>query len=116
MKGTKRGNKFCYPKTIKTKKKNKYSCFNKKHLIKMIKQWNKQNTQDKIKYQEKDTLNKLWNKLNSKLNECETEWCWLDKLIKDKKDFKNVFKPKHPKSWLNNKHEWLSNIDIENVY
>ena len=25
----------------------------------MIKQWNKQNTQDKIKYQEKDTLNKL---------------------------------------------------------
>ena len=28
MKGTKRGNKFCYPKTIKTKK-NKYSCFNK---------------------------------------------------------------------------------------
>lgn len=114
MKRTKRGNKYCYPKINKTKKKN-YSCFNKKHLIKMIKEWNKQNKQDKIKYKDTDKLSLLWKKLDSKINNCDSEWCWLDKLVKDKNKFKNIFRPKHPKSWLKNKNEWLSNVDIERV-
>ena len=40
----------------------------------------------------------------------------IEELPKEKLErFTKSFKPKMPKSWKNNKNEWLSNIDIEKV-
>lgn len=105
---------YCSPKNHN----NKYSCFNKKSLLKIIKEWNKLN-KDKIKYSEKNSVPKLWSKINIKMNKkCYGEWCWAqEEFIKNMKDdeIKNTFRPKTPKSWYKDNREWLSTIDIEKV-
>ena len=111
---TKRGNKFCYPNKIKSKKK-KFTCYNKNHLIDLIKKWNSKNKSNKIKYKKSNSKKVLWKKLDDKFKNCDTEWCWINKLVENKTKFKKLFRPSHPKSWNRNNKEWLSNIDIEKV-
>jgi hypothetical protein len=106
---------YCSPKN----KKNKYSCFSKESLIKIIKQWNITNPKNKIKLNKSDSIPKLWIKIDNKLNDkCYGEWCWIQqefvKNINDK-EIKDTFRPKTPKSWYKNKNEWLSTVDIENA-
>lgn len=56
--------------------------------------------------------------LRRRLSQCSSEDCWLtqmkDQSLKKKiQDY--VFAPKHPKEWIYNPNEWLSNYDIFNV-
>ena len=106
---------YCSPKNSN----NKYSCFSKDSLIKIVKKWNNTNRKNKIKWNEKNSVPKLWGKINKKLNDkCYGEWCWIQqefvKSMNDK-ELKSSFRPKTPKHWYKKKTEWLSTIDIENV-
>ena len=106
---------YCSPKT----RNNKYSCFSKNSLLKIIKEWNKQSDAQKIKFYEKESVPKLWNKINHKLNDkCHGEWCWIQQeFIKNMGDseIKDTFRPKTPRDWYQNRNEWLSTLDIENA-
>ena len=104
---------------VKNKKALDHSCFTKDNLIKLKEVYNE--------HQIKNGTNKLiletnsvdiWNSLYKKIPQCNQESCWLNQI--PNKTLKNsimnkVFAPKHPKSWINNENEWLSNIDILNV-
>jgi hypothetical protein len=96
----------------------KFSCFNKKSLIKIARAWNKKNTKNKIKINGK-TVEDIWSQIDNRLKKkCNEEICWTQqefvKKIKDS-EIKKSFKPIKPKSWNLNKFEWLSTTDIENV-
>tara|TARA_B100000795_G_C22691458_1_gene395793 strand:- start:20 stop:889 length:870 start_codon:yes stop_codon:yes gene_type:complete len=106
--------KFCSP----SNNSYKFSCFNKKSLIKIVRAWNKKNSNKKISIKGKSSQY-LWKQLDKRLKKiCKDELCWTkQKFVKDIKDknIKNSFKPKKPKSWNSNKFEWLSTYDIERV-
>lgn len=95
------------------------SCYNKKTLVELVKSYNI-GKKTKIKIAGKTKM-QLWDSLRSVLSsKCgNKEWCWLDQNFA--KDIKNselkdyTFRPKMPKSWLKNKHTWLSTTDINNV-
>ena len=96
----------------------KFTCFNKKSLLKIARAWNKSNPENKIKVNGK-TVKEIWGQIDNRLKrKCNEEICWTQqefvKKIKDS-EIKKSFKPKKPNSWNNNKFEWLSTTDIENV-
>lgn len=111
---TKKKKVYCSP----THRKNKHSCFTKPSLIKIAKSWNKKNTNNKIKYHKKSVRN-IWEEINTRLKDkCYGEWCWVQQdFVKSLSDeeINNTFRPNNPKQWCNNKNEWLSTLDIENV-
>lgn len=97
------------------KKELEFTCFTKKEIIDLKNAWNKENT-------EKITSNnhlEIWKFLKEKLsNNCSNESCWLKQnFVKNNTNIKLIesFAPAHPKDWLKNPYEWLSNIDIMNV-
>lgn len=108
--------KHCSPSATKEQK---LSCLNKNSLLKISNSWNKNNPGNTIKINENDSIRKLWNKINNKLkNKCQSEWCWIQQeFIKNMNDKEIIesFRPKMPRKWLENKNEWLSTTDIENV-
>ena len=111
----KKKNAYCSPKNTN----NKYSCFSRNSLIKIIKQWNRTNRGKKIILKKNEGMTKLWNKINKKLRgDCYGEWCWIQQdFVKKMNDseLKNTFRPKTPKAWYKKKTDWLSTSDIENV-
>jgi hypothetical protein len=113
---TKRDKSKCAPNN----KNNNYSCFSKDGLLKIIKAWNTEYPNNKITFNENNSLVVLWKKLDRKLKKtCSTEWCWSEqRFVKnyvDDKVKKFTFKPKQPKKWEENHREWLTTSDIENV-
>ena len=113
-KKTKINKKYCSP----SNQNNKFSCFSKASLIKIINSWNQNNPKNKIKYSNKSSIRILWKKIDNKFNKkCSTEACWLTlsevKYLDE--DVKNTFRPKMPEKWKKNKNEWLTTIDIQNV-
>ena len=98
------------------KKELEFTCFTKKELLELKDSWNKH-------HQEKITSNKpysIWSFLKKKLSgKCGTEICWLKQdFAQDNPNIRKLFQsfaPAHPKDWLKNPYEWLSNIDIMNV-
>ncbi len=118
-KKTKKGLNYCSPEKLKrhTKTKRKFNtCYTKDNLKSIIKKWNKKNPNDKIKFNKSNTIKTLWKKINMKLNnQCNSEWCWINKTLKSNKLLKHTFRPLKPKSWKKNPREWLTNIDIEKV-
>jgi hypothetical protein len=99
-------------------KKNSYTCFNRKSLVKIANAYNSKNKNNKIKLVKNNKS--LWNNIRSKLNKkCDKEWCWIDqdfiKEMNDKEIQEHTFIPKAPKSWKSNKYEWLSTTDINEV-
>ena len=112
-KKTKTNLKKCSPRN-----NNSFTCFNKNALINIIKSWNNNYYNDKIKYSKYDNTNALWNKVDSKFKRvCNEEYCWVEQKFIDKTnpDIKNSFRPKRPKKWKENKNEWLTTSDIERV-
>ena len=109
---TKKNLNYCKP----SKKKNRFTCYSKKSLVKMTRAWNSEYN-DKLN--DKLELDKLWFNLNKKLNsKCSNEWCWKDlDFIKKNgdKELKNTFRPVMPKEWHSNPNAWLSTLDIDAV-
>jgi hypothetical protein len=99
-------NLSCSPKKELT-----FTCFTKEELIELKDAWNKMNT-DKINSTD---YYEIWNSLKQKLsNKCNNESCWVKQNNTNIKLIES-FSPAHPKDWLKNPNEWLSNIDIMNV-
>ena len=117
---TKKKNVYCAP----SNRGNKHTCFSKKSLLKIAKEFNKNNVSNNnasnnIEFNRKDKIKDLWNKINGKLNDnCRGEWCWIQQqFVKGLNDdeINSTFRPETPLDWYNNKIEWLSTIDIDNV-
>jgi hypothetical protein len=111
---TKFKKKFCSPNNNDT---NKFTCFTKKALIKMLISWNNYYNNNKIKYNSSDSVKTLWTKLDEKLkNVCTHEYCWTkQKFIDSNEGIKESFRPEMPIKWKENKNEWLNTLDIEAV-
>jgi hypothetical protein len=107
---------YCSPDR---EKNGSFTCYSKSDLILLAKSYNKNRPKDKhiiIGNSKK----KLWSQLQNRLsNECETEWCWLEKKFVpapySQKILKENFKPEKPKEWNKNPFEWLSTLDIKKV-
>ena len=96
---------YCSPR----KNDNDLSCFNKKEIDLLYKlKIADDESEDKTF---KDKYEKLKNYFN------DEEYNWLDKLNKSELDNFNsdIFKPKKPLNWRDDKNAWLSNFDIDNV-
>ena len=91
------------------------TCITAQIIYKLKEIYNSKYPDDKIDVTEPVTI---WTQLKDKMRTCNKEDCWLglitDKEERDKID-KSIFAPDHPDDWKENKHEWLSNIDIEKV-
>jgi len=115
---TKKKTKIDKSKCSPHNRENKFTCFTKSSLIKIIESWNKY-YKKKISYKKTDTVKILWLKLDRSFKKsCDTEWCWLNQpVVKNIMDeeLKTTFKPKMPTKWNSNKNEWLTTSDIQNV-
>ena len=94
-----------------------YTCYTKKQIIKLKNAWNTRHPDSKIVTSEP---REIWNFLKHKLSDtCKNERCWLKKLFEryelDKDMLNYTFSPNKPQSWEKNPREWLSSIDIQDV-
>ena len=95
-------------------KEGSYTCLNKNELINLSKLYN-ESINDKKKYIKiSSTKKKIWECLIDRLG---TEKCWteLDLTKSIKKNIEDSYKTPKPKSWKENKYEWLSTTNINNV-
>ncbi len=104
---------------------NQYTCFTNNSLIRMAEAYNKENTK-KIDIPFKDDLvknsnlrKKLWNDISIAMNRetsCDNDFCILEnnilKNMNDTEILNETFRPEKPKSWNDNKWQWLSTLDI----
>tara|TARA_B100001027_G_scaffold172974_1_gene124313 strand:+ start:161 stop:1063 length:903 start_codon:yes stop_codon:yes gene_type:complete len=112
------GSKKDLTKCAPSSDKKHISCFSKKSLLKILEAI--KNDNNNIKYSSNENIQSLWNKINEYFkNVCNDEWCWIEqqivKNINDPELSKYTFRPKMPKKWQYNPHEWLNTLDIENV-
>lgn len=95
------------------------SCLSRQSLIKIASEWNTVHQDNKIVYKPKSPSVYLWKQINTRLKDkCNDEWCWIQQeFVKrlDSDSIKDSYRPSMPKSWKNNKYEWLKTNDIENV-
>ena len=65
----------------------KFSCFNKKSLIKIARAWNKSNPKNKIKINGRN-IKDIWNQIDNRLKKkCNEENCWTrQEFVKKIKD------------------------------
>jgi hypothetical protein len=98
---------------------NSTTCFTFDALVKIAKGWNAKHPDDKIKIPVNKNRSVLWNEIDKRLNsKCSTEWCWIEQEFVKRQgtsEFKGLFRPKMPKSWKDNKYEWLNTNDIHSV-
>ena len=75
----------------------KFSCFNKKSLLKIAKAWNKNYPNNKIKINGK-TVKEIWGQIDTKLKKkCNDELCWTKQDFLKNSNIKKSFKPLKPK-------------------
>lgn len=113
MAKTKKNKVNCNP-AIKNKSL-KNTCYDKKSLLLIKKEFNKNHSNDLI---ETSDPNKIIDELKVKMKSCSKEDCWLQEINNPdlKKKVNNyLFAPKQPKEWKNQPHYWLSNYDILEV-
>ena len=96
-----------------------FTCYDKAHLLKMSREWNRSATaKNKIAIR-RQTKRQLWNSLNARMKDrCSDEFCWSkqDALRTVGRSIaKETFRPDTPRSWRKNPTEWLSNVDIMRV-
>ena len=88
-----------------------FTCYDKKTLLELRDDWNRQNTK---KIKSKD-VKSIWNFFYEKFkDECWDESCWLQKpFVKDSiKHMERSFAPWAPESWKKS-NVWLTNEDID---
>lgn len=114
---TRRKNKTVKRDRCSRSSPDKYSCYDKKSLLKLRQYWNIRHPDQKIiSKNAKD----IWKRLKENLSHiCEKESCWLrQKFIKHKLDNKLLyltFAPQAPQTWTKNPNEWLNSLDITRV-
>ena len=120
---------FCSPTAS-----NKSFCYSFDSLVKVALAWNHLKPTDKIIFNINSDINdqKLYDKIKLKLckftkTNDDNYWAWIDiiKLLNNNKNSKiskvmrdiekKELRPAQPIEWINNKTEWLSNFDIDNV-
>lgn len=94
------------------------SCLSRGSLLKIANQWNHTHS-DKINVSSHSPSDKIWSQINEKMKtKCNDEWCWIQQEFVKKlndHDINNAYRPMMPKTWKQNKYEWLRTDDIENV-
>lgn len=107
----------CSPKSLK---QNKNTCLNDNMVIKIAKILNN-NPKCDINLHSNNLYSDVCNNMK-KISSCNSEQCWLtvSDLVnnlnkREIKEFKSFFKPSMPEEWKENKNEWLSTTDINNV-
>jgi hypothetical protein len=100
----------CSP-MVKGKTVNIDTCFTSESLNIIKNAYNKNNPGTKIEHT--DPIMILGG-LKEKLNNCQTEDCWLNILPDKEKRYLDeyIFAPDQPHNWTANPNEWLTNIDI----
>jgi hypothetical protein len=107
---------ICSPYSLK--KSSDFSCFTYENLLLLKHYWNIRHPNNII---ETNDYYEIWEELNyyMKIYLCESEKCWLRKLVNDldiKHDiFSESFVPNMPKEWKNKPRTWLSDLDISKV-
>ena len=101
----------CHPK--KTRKNN--TCYDDRVLLELKKIWNSHN-------KEKITSSKpsdIWKEFKMKINECNNEICWLDKIVKDKPSIRKIkkehFVPDAPVNEWKKYNNWLSSTEFNDI-
>jgi hypothetical protein len=104
--------KACSPAN-KKEYKNGETCYSHEALEIIAKAWNKSYPYNVINT--KQSKKELWKDIKSKMDNCDSEWCWLDqpfiKRLQTDKILRQTFKPPIPKE----KWQWLTTDDIEFV-
>lgn len=115
-KKTRANKKYCSPSN---KHKDKFTCFSRPALKRIIQSYNRNNILDSIDYDDRMSRATLWHLIDDKMkSKCKEEWCWIQQSfldINDRNSLKELFRPKKPKKWDTNPREWLNSLDIENV-
>lgn len=103
------------------KRKKEYSangetCYTKKAIQEIAMAWNQSGGKPKISKIRDKTKDQLYKDLQTRMTECDNEWCWLEhprikKLLNNNKNVKFSFGPAIPPG----QHEWLRTSDIELV-
>ena len=100
-----------------TNKKNDFTCYTTKSLIKLRDLWNTKHPDVKI---DTNSPKEIWESLKKHMGSlCSNEKCWLRQefskhnITKDLESY--TFAPTAPESWKKNPNEWLSSLDIERV-
>jgi hypothetical protein len=91
---------------------NSYSCYSLADLRHFATELGIENTQNR------NTNNKqyLWNAIDTELqSECNTEYCWANRLSHSKRLTTAAFRPAMPDSWKANRTQWLNSNDIRYV-
>jgi len=90
----------------------KGSCFPAEVLQKLKTSYNQHHTHHAIHATDPQDV---WKELKERMSVCTKEDCWLDVIqspAERKKLDKHLFAPDHPKEWIKNPNEWLTNYDI----
>jgi hypothetical protein len=100
----------CHP-AVENRTVHEKSCFTSDSIVKIKEAYNRGHPNDRIVATQP---RKIWEDLNQKLSHCKREDCWLQEIKEPtiKKQMEEYFSPKHPKDWLKNPNEWLSDRDI----
>lgn len=100
------------------------TCFSKSALDRLVKIWNMQNPDNKIKkmknghlLSKKELLKELNAKMASHCKGKDKDVCWVNTLSGANKDseIQKHLRPVKPAEWDHKPYEWLTNYDIENV-
>lgn len=105
----------CSPASELTRKKDP-TCYSLKALIDIANAYNHSHPNNPIKI--RGTKLNIWKAIQQRLFPvcAKDETCWMEQpwigynLQAEKY---KIFRPEHPKSWLKNDHEWLTNVDIQ---
>jgi hypothetical protein len=100
---------YCSPASDKGNGRSGSSCYTRDQLVQLATAYNN-------KYSSGSQINirgnkeQLWQELENRMvQQCDTEWCWMDAL--GQKEFDNTFRPIRPVG----KYQWLSTSDIRYV-
>lgn len=98
--------KYCSPQGNKLKEYTGDSCYTKDQLLQIARSYN-------IHYSNSIPLKgnklQLWEAIEQRMVECNSEWCWMDKVNLHLND--PAFRPVRPEG----RNQWLSTMDIQNV-
>jgi hypothetical protein len=92
------------------------TCFTPEELVRIGEEYNIRNPSNPIQIENLDTPKNLLQTLDQRFEQaCQgqssKERCWIDHLRLS--ELSKNFRPTQPKSWKQNKYEWLSSTDIE---
>jgi hypothetical protein len=104
---------ICNPGTVKDTRD---TCLPKTMIHRLVKEWNTRHPEKPVVATE--SKRETWINLRRNMQECETEFCAVKKLVPtatEQKEYKKFFRPEKPKEWIGDPDMWLATDDIEDV-